>query len=183
MSYASHGKTVEERREEEKDALRNITRTLQETEDTSVRTAIKLNEQTESLHRIQGTAEDIEQNAKAGDWLLHSIKHPWKALGKWWAKPPPLAAGDAARPATAPQLQVFHDGRPAPASQTPAKERDDLDVIGDMVGVLKERTKEIGRTIEYQNTVVDNINDITTRNQSKMDEQKREMRNIISGKK
>ena len=80
-----------------------------------MRTAIKLNEQTESLHRIQGspayslakigfgtaenepskiwqnvflqilamfstsqatrrTAEDIEQNAKAGDWLLHSIK-------------------------------------------------------------------------------------------------------------
>ena len=36
MSYASHGKTVEERREEEKAALRNITRTLQETEDTSV---------------------------------------------------------------------------------------------------------------------------------------------------
>jgi uncharacterized coiled-coil protein SlyX len=86
------------------------------------------------------------------------------------------------RPSSAPQMTVFHgDGKPAPRIQAPA-ERDDLDVIGDMVGVLKERTKEIGRTIEYQNTVVDNINDITTRNQVKMDEQKREMRNIISGK-
>jgi hypothetical protein len=182
MSYASHGKTVEQRREEEKDALRNITRTLQETEDTSVKTAIKLNEQTDALHRIQGTAEDIEQNAKAGDWLINSIKHPWKALGKWWSKPPPLASGE--RPSSAPQMSVFRDdGKPPQYIQPPAKERDDLDVIGDMVGVLKERTKEIGRTIEYQNTVVDNINDITTRNQSKMDEQKREMRNIISGKK
>jgi uncharacterized coiled-coil protein SlyX len=51
-----------------------------------------------------------------------------------------------------------------------------------MVGTLKERTKEIGRTIEYQNNVVDKINDLTTTNQAKMEEQKKQMRQIIKGK-
>lgn len=83
------------------DSLRTSLAMTAETEEVSRVTAEKLNEQTETLHRIRDTTETIGANLDTSQYLLNGMKSWWGSVWQIFTKPPSAANNVAAAKAKA----------------------------------------------------------------------------------
>lgn len=204
----SYRQQIESCEQANKDTLANITKTLKETDDVSIVTAGTLHAQTEQLHRIKNDAEDINHNLDTSQWLLSGMKswggRVRSLFGAAPEKPKPeprpgvtsagFSNGSSSAEASSssrtlpPGSRPFSGATAAPAAVGGSKktilggfsEEEDkaLDGINAMLGDLKDRSKEIGRTIEYQNTLVDDITTQTERAKHRLEDQKKDLKKI-----
>eukprot|EP00397_Hematodinium_sp_SG-2012_P047444 GEMP01053974.1.p1 GENE.GEMP01053974.1~~GEMP01053974.1.p1 ORF type:complete len:207 (+),score=38.17 GEMP01053974.1:179-799(+) len=163
-----------------KDSLKNTLRTLAETEDISAQTAVSLNAQTEQLHRIHNSTEEVNYNLDTSQWLLQGMKSWWGRTKNSFNGPPKfnkaLERADHAsssrtgstdaqcleRPgaqtttASTQQSRTLVGAHAGTMSAQDSEDRD-LDQILSMLGNLKSRSHDIGQTLDSHNHMIGHI--------------------------
>lgn len=170
MSFAARAqerqhKTLEQQEAAYKSSVKNTLRTLAETEEISMNTAVTLNAQTEQLHRIHNTTEDMNHTLDTTQYLLNGMKTWWGRAKNSFRGPPereptnasPSAPIEARAVPSISTATSFPSRQPAAPGTSEREDDKDLDQILGMLDTLKARTQDIGRTIQTQTGLVGKI--------------------------
>lgn len=171
-------------------------KTAAETNEIAQVTAVTLHEQSEQLERIQGECQQIESNLDTSQYLIKGMKSWWGAFTQIFTTIP---EGGSERGSQ----RVSEMGPSVPEKRTPAAvpssnnsynnefqiaitEPDSIDhgltQLHDMLGEMKERAVEIGKTLDHQNVMLDSIHQSVETSEIRMNKQKRDLDTLLKRK-
>jgi len=190
-----------------KQGIKNTLRTLAETEDIAMHTAVQLNQQTEQLHRIEDQTDQMDHTLDRTQYLLTGLKSFWGRTKNFVRGAPDVKAKDVRR-ATAPSEEsnramqevvvknretvaagnfaweevrvgtLIEDER-AKELERQASEDRDLDQIIGMLDNLKARSETIAQTLGFQADQLETIGTKTARVDLKMKKQHVDVKNLL----
>eukprot|EP01068_Selenidium_serpulae_P017026 Selendium_serpulae@DN6341_c0_g1_i10.p3 len=193
------------------DSLRSSVAITAETEEVSRLTAEKLNEQTETLHRVRDTTDSISTNLDTSQYLLNGMKSWWGSVWQMFTKPPadgndpskarkdrtqppPAISSTSNNPESAPwNPQATGAQRPPNQSSSlataggPVDEFEetlnrDLSTITNMLSTIHGRAVQMNSTISYQTGLIDEVGTKVESNTDRMKDQRHQM-NAMTGRK
>jgi len=189
------------------EALRRTLVTAGETCEISQRTAEELNGQTEQLYRIKEDTERIKNNLDTSQYLIAGMKSWWGSMIQMFTAPPIALPGKPVGPSISssdetvdcrlPSSSRTKNGHRSLATQndktSPALSNNrksefdvrlesDLSQLSGMLGEIHARAVEMNHTINYQNTLLEDVTRNVDSNQIKMKKQRKDIEDLIGRK-